>query len=72
MATEGAMKNVEQIGGSEQDLFRRYGIPPRGWQKLRWAKKGPPYYTRPGSNRVYYIFAEVDAWLRSQKVEPVR
>jgi|GEM_PF-5822414 len=67
-----ARNDVEAIGGSERDLWRRYGIPPRGWQKLRWARKGPPYYRRPGSTRIYYIFAEVDTWIRSQKIEPGR
>lgn len=67
-----ATKDTGQIYGSEQDLFRMTGIPPRGWQKLRWKKMGPPYYKRPGSNRVYYKLAECATWLESQKVEAVR
>jgi len=63
---------VEKLFGSEKDLFRLTGIPPRGWQKLRWLRKGPPYYKRPGSNRVYYKIAEVVAWLESNRVGPTR
>lgn len=71
-AAAATTKSVEQIYGSEQDLFRMTGIPPRGWQKLRWGRKGPPYFKRPGSNRVYYRLSDVRSWMETQKVEPAR
>jgi hypothetical protein len=49
------------------DFFKR-----KQTQKLRWQKKGPPYYRVPGSRRIVYDLDEVRAWLTSQRIEPVR
>ena len=54
--------------GSEKDLEARYGIPRKTSQKWRWSKEGPPY--RKVGTRVLYKFAEVEAWLDAQTVDP--
>jgi len=50
------------------DVEAEYGIP-RGTQaNLRWAKRGPRYYRRPGGRGIFYLRTDLENWLMSQPV----
>lgn len=46
-----------------------YGIPEGTLANLRWAKKGPRYFKRPGGRGVFYLVADVEDWLMSRPIQ---
>lgn len=50
-------------------LQEKYGISVHTWRHWRKRKIGPPAYELNG--RVLYDPAEVDAWIRSRRTEPI-
>lgn len=65
---------VVPLTGDEKFLAARYPqFSRKAWQMMRAKRTGPPYYRRGIGRRarVYYVIAEVDAWvLSAQRVEP--
>ena len=46
-----------------------FGIPEGTLANLRWSKKGPRYFKQAGGRGVFYLFADVEAWITSQPVQ---
>jgi hypothetical protein len=53
---------------SPADVEAEYGIPRGSQANLRWAKRGPKYYRRPGGRGIFYLRQDIEKWLLSQPV----
>lgn len=45
-----------------------YGIPRGSLANMRWAKRGPRYYKRPGGRSVFYLREDVERWVLQNPV----
>ncbi len=45
-----------------------FGIPEGTLANMRWAKRGPRYYKKPGGRRVLYLREDVERWLLSSPI----
>jgi len=48
-----------------QEIF---GIPEGTLANLRWAKRGPKYFKKPGGRGVFYLWEDLEGWLFSNPV----
>jgi hypothetical protein len=61
-------KNLKRIALKPSEVKAMFGIPEGTLANMRWAKRGPRYFKKPGGRGVFYILAEVEAWITSQPV----
>jgi hypothetical protein len=64
-------REFKRIAGTPSDVFARYGIPTGTLANLRWSKRGPRYFKKPGGRGVFYLLSDVEAWLLSQPVRTI-
>jgi hypothetical protein len=62
-------RQLQKIALTPVEVYATFGIPPGTLANLRWAKKGPRYYKRPGGRGVFYLMADVLEWITSQPVQ---
>jgi hypothetical protein len=62
-------KEVQKKAITPVELEAIYGIPRGSSANMRWAKKGPRYFKRPGGRGVLYLVADVEAWITSRPVQ---
>jgi hypothetical protein len=58
-----AEENLKRITLKPSEVREMFGIPEGTLANLRWAKRGPRYFKRPGGRGVCYLRADVEAWL---------
>jgi hypothetical protein len=46
-----------------------FGIPVGTLANLRYAKKGPRFFRKPGGRGIFYLASDVEAWITSQPVQ---
>lgn len=56
--------------GPPKELAERYGIPTATLKRWRYQGKGPRYIRANGDGRVFYRWADVEAWLKANTVDP--
>ena len=62
-------REFKKIAMTPADFEAEYGIP-RGTQaNLRWSKRGPKYFKRPGGRGVFYLREDIERWLLSEPVQ---
>jgi len=49
-----------------------FGIPEGTLANLRWMNKGPRCFRKPGGRGIFYLLADVEAWITSQPIEGTR
>lgn len=65
-------KNLKRIALKPSEVTQIFGIPTGTLANMRWAKKGPRYFKKPGNGRgVFYLLADVEAWITSQPVQTI-
>jgi len=62
-------KNSKRIVLRPPEIHERYGIPEGTLANLRWAKKGPRYFRKPGGRGIFYLLSDVEEWLLSQPIQ---
>jgi hypothetical protein len=62
------MKDMKKIAAKPEEISQMFGIPQGTLANLRWAKKGPRYFKRPGGRGVFYLLSDVEEWITSQPV----
>jgi len=61
---------MKKVAGTPEQVEAIYGIAQGTLANLRWAKKGPRYFRKPGGGRrIYYLLAEVESWLTSEPTQ---
>jgi len=45
-----------------------FGIPEGTQANMRWAKKGPRYFKKPGGRGIYYLYSDVLEWITANPV----
>ncbi len=51
-----------------REVAETFGIPEGSLANLRWMKKGPRFFRKPGGRGIFYLFSDVEKWLMSQPV----
>jgi len=54
---------------SPADVEAEYGIPRGSQANLRWARRGPRFYRRPGGRAIVYLREDIESWLLSQPTQ---
>jgi hypothetical protein len=52
------------------EVRETFGIPEGTLANLRWAKRGPRFFRRPGGRGIYYLLSDIEAWITSGPVYP--
>jgi hypothetical protein len=50
------------------EVHKLYGLAVGTLANLRWAKRGPKYFKKPGGRGVFYLASDVETWLFSNPV----
>ena len=68
--TIGKDREIKKVTLTSAEVEAMFGIP-RGTQaNMRWSKRGPRYFKKPGGGRgVFYLLADVEAWITSRPVQ---
>jgi hypothetical protein len=61
-------KTLKRIVVRPPEIREIFGIPEGTLANLRWAKRGPRYFKKPGGRGVFYLLSDVEAWITSQPV----
>lgn len=62
-------KEIRKIVLKPSEVREMFGIPEGTLANLRWSKRGPRYFKRPGGRGVFYLLADVETWITSQPVQ---
>lgn len=63
-------KDLKKVVLKPAEVREMFGIPEGTLANMRWAKKnGPRYFKKPGGRGVFYLLADVEAWITSQPVQ---
>ena len=60
--------NLKRVTLKPSEVSAMFGIPEGTLANMRWAKKGPRYFRKPGGRGIYYIYQEILDWVTSQPV----
>jgi hypothetical protein len=63
-------KESRRIALKPSEVRETFGIPEGTLANLRWARKGPRYFKRPGGRGIFYLLADVEVWITSRPVYP--
>ncbi len=58
----------KKVTATPAEISEMFGIPQGTLANLRWAKKGPRYFKKPGGRGVFYLLADVKEWITSEPV----
>ncbi len=64
-------KPLKRIVLKPSEVKAMFGIPEGTLANLRWAKKGPRYFKKPGGRGVFYLLSDVEDWITSNPVETI-
>ncbi len=64
-------KPLKRIALKPSEVKAMFGIPEGTLANLRWAKKGPRYFKKPGGRGVFYLLSDVEDWITSNPVETI-
>ena len=62
-------KNLQRITLKPSEVRATFGIPEGTLANLRWSKKGPRYFKKPGGRGVFYLLEDVRVWITCQPVQ---
>lgn len=71
------LKELKKVTLRPSEVKDMFGIPEGTLANLRWAKKGPRYFKKPGNGKktacrgVFYLLADVEEWITSRPVQTV-
>jgi hypothetical protein len=60
---------LKKITLSPAEVTAVFGIPEGTLANLRWTKKGPRYFRRPGGRGILYLVSDVETWVTSCPVQ---
>jgi hypothetical protein len=63
-------KTLKRIALRPSEVKATFGIPEGTLANLRWAKKGPRYFRKPGGRAIFYLLSDLETWLTSEPVQP--
>jgi hypothetical protein len=62
-------RELKKIALTPAEVYATFGIPPGTLANLRWSKRGPRYFKRPGGRGIFYLLSDVEAWITSCPVQ---
>ena len=62
-------REFKKITMTPAEVDAMFGIPVGSLANLRWSKRGPRYFKRPGGRGVFYLLADVESWITSRPVQ---
>jgi hypothetical protein len=63
------VKELKKVILRPWEINDMYGIPEGSLANMRWSKKGPRYFRKPGGRGIFYLLTDVEDWLTSQPVQ---
>jgi hypothetical protein len=64
-------RELKRVVVRPSEVRAMFGIPEGTLANLRWAKKGPRYFRKPGGRGIFYLLSDVEAWITSQPVQTI-
>jgi hypothetical protein len=61
-------KDLKRIVLKPAEVKEIFGIPEGTLANMRWAKRGPRYFRKPGGRGIFYLMADVESWITSHPV----
>ena len=61
-------KDLKRVVLKPAEVKEVFGIPEGTLANMRWAKKGPRYFKKPGGRGIFYFLEDVQTWLMSNPV----
>lgn len=62
-------EELKRVALRPAEVSAMFGIAVGTLANLRWAKRGPRYFKKPSGRGVFYLLADVEAWITSQPVQ---
>ena len=62
-------RELKKVTLTPAEVEAVFGICKGTLANLRWSKRGPRYFKRPGGRGVFYLLADVETWITSQPVQ---
>ena len=62
-------RELRKIALTPVEVYATFGVPTGTLANLRWSKRGPRYFKRPGGRGILYLLSDVEAWITSCPVQ---
>jgi hypothetical protein len=50
------------------EVHDMFGIPEGTLANMRWAKRGPRYFKKPGGRGIFYLLSDVQEWITREPI----